>query len=67
MVLITEISEEGKRELRVGRQGGKSRREGNRKKRWEEGGGEKKDLKYFKASGFPLNSVFKFQKYIVLF
>lgn len=42
-------------------------REGNRMKRWEKGGGEKKkDLKCFKASGFPLSSEFKFQKSIVV-
>lgn len=55
-------------ELRVGRQGGKSRREGNRKKKDKEKvRREKKDLKYFKASGFPLSSEFKFQKSIVVF
>lgn len=52
----------------VGRQGGKRRREGNRKKKDKERARrEKKDLKYFKASGFPLSSEFKFQKSIIVF
>lgn len=55
-------------ELRVGRQGGKSRREGNMKKKDKEKvRREKKDLKYFKTSGFPLSSEFKFQKSIAVF
>lgn len=51
--------------MRLGRQGGEKQEEGNRKKRREER--RKKDMKCFKASGFPLGSEFKFQKSIVVF